>query len=117
MPVKSSEIIEDMTDHIKRFGGDFSAWCVGTAQDAHNPLFDADRLKDSDDALIYREAYTLASARAVRDHFVSDCGMTQINGDAEDPAHGSRAGSAAAASADEDNFPGAMPSSHFLLGA
>ena len=66
MPIMRSEIIADMTEHIRRFGGDFSVWCVGTAQDAHNPLFDADRPKDSDDALIYREAYTPASARAAR---------------------------------------------------
>lgn len=73
MPIMSSEIIADLTEHIRRFGGDFSAWSVGTAQDTHNPLFEADRLKDSDDddALIYREAYTPASARAVRDHFLN----------------------------------------------
>jgi len=79
MPVLSSEIIADLTEHIRRSGGDFSSWSVGTAQDAHNPLFDADRLKDSDDALIYREAYTPASARAVRDHFVADCGIASAN--------------------------------------
>ena len=31
MPSVSNEIIADITDHIRRFGGDFHAWCVGTA--------------------------------------------------------------------------------------
>ena len=43
----------------------------GIAHDGHNPVFEAHQLEDSDDALIYREAYTSASARAVRDYCVS----------------------------------------------
>jgi len=71
MPIMSSEIIADTTEHILRLLGDFSAWSVGTAQDTHNPLFDADRLQDSDDARIYREAYTPASARAAKERLLN----------------------------------------------
>lgn len=37
MPSVSSEIIAEITDHIRKFGGDFTAWCVGTARDWHSP--------------------------------------------------------------------------------
>ncbi len=63
MPAVSDEIIADITDHIQKSGGDFSAWCVGIARDGHNPVFEAHQREDTDDALIYREAYTPASAR------------------------------------------------------
>jgi hypothetical protein len=33
MPSVSNEIISDITEHIRMFGGDFSACCVGTARD------------------------------------------------------------------------------------
>ncbi len=64
MPTVSNEIIENFNDHIRKFGGDFSAWSVGIAHDGHNPVFEAHQLEDTDDALIYREAYTPARARA-----------------------------------------------------
>jgi len=32
MRFSESEIIEDMLAHIRQCGGDFSEWCVGTAQ-------------------------------------------------------------------------------------
>ena len=49
MPSVSSEIISDITNHIRECGDDF----------------------------ICREAYTPASARSVRLHFVKDCGSAQ----------------------------------------
>ena len=84
MPSVSSEIIEEFTDHISERGGDFAAWCVGTARDWHSPVLEAHEREEKDDDLICREAYTPASARSVRLHFVNDCGSGQSSGDASD---------------------------------
>jgi hypothetical protein len=77
----SNEIISDIRDHIRKFGGDFSTWRVGTTSDWHNPVLDSHKSKEEDYALICREAYTPASARAVRDYFVAQCGAAPGNGE------------------------------------
>ena len=74
MPSVSSEIIADITDHIGKFGGEFTAWCVGTARDWHSAVLEAHEHEEKNDDFICREAYTSASARTVRLHFVNDCG-------------------------------------------
>jgi hypothetical protein len=66
MPTVSDQIITDITDHVRRFGGDFTACCVGTAREWHNPIFDSRQSGDKDDDLICREAYTPAAGRAAR---------------------------------------------------
>ena len=58
MPSVSSEIITEITDHIRKFGGPFTAWCVGTARDWHSPILVAHQIEEKHDALICREAYT-----------------------------------------------------------
>jgi hypothetical protein len=72
MPSVSSEIIEDITNHISMCGGNFTEWCVGTARDWHSPILETHEREDQNDDLICREAYTPASARSVRLHFVND---------------------------------------------
>ncbi|MBI4166789.1 MAG: hypothetical protein HY508_13770 [Acidobacteria bacterium] len=57
MPSVSSEIISDITNHISRFGGDFSAWWVGTARDWHSPVLGAHEQEEKYDDFICREAY------------------------------------------------------------
>ena len=74
MPSVSSEIIEDITNHISRCGGKFTAWCVGTARDWHSPVLEAHEQEEKNDDFICRKAYTAASARSVRLHFTKDCG-------------------------------------------
>ncbi len=75
MPAVSSEITSDITEHIRKAGGGFADWRIGTARDWHCPVLEAHRAEEKDDALICREAYTPAAARAVRDHFVHECGL------------------------------------------
>ena len=75
MPSVSSEIIEEITNHISKHGGVIGAWCVGTARDWHSPVLGAHEHEERNDDFICREAYTAASARSVRVHFVTDCGM------------------------------------------
>ncbi len=86
MPNVSSEIISDITDHIRNCGGDFSSWYVGIARDAHNPVLQAHQLEERHDGLIYREAYTAASARSVPDYFVTQLGTVPDN--TENPQDG-----------------------------
>ena len=71
MAITSKEIMGDIADHIRKFGGDFAAWSVAIARDWHDPVFESRQSEAKEDELICREAYTPASARAVRDYFVS----------------------------------------------
>ena len=84
MPSVSSEIIADITDHIGKFGGNFTAWCVGTARDWHSAVLEAHEQEEKNDDFICREGYTPASARSVRLHFVNDCGSAQGSGEGSD---------------------------------
>ena len=59
----------------KRFCGGMGEWCVGTAKDPRGPFFQNHLVADLGDGLIYREAFTLSAAQAIRDHFVNDCGL------------------------------------------
>ena len=80
MPCAKNEIIADVTAYIRRSGGNFSAWCVGTARDWHCPVLEAHQIEEKEDGLICREAYTPETARAVRDYFVTQRGTTCVNG-------------------------------------
>ena len=84
MPSVSSEIIAEITAHMGKFGGDSSAWCVGTARDWHSPVLEAHEQEEKNDDFICREGYTPASARSVRLHFVNDCGSAQGSGEGSD---------------------------------
>ena len=81
MPSVSSEIIAEITDHIRKFGGPFTAWCVGTARDWHSPVLVAHQIEEKHDALISREAYTPGGARTVRDYFATQFGSFPGNGE------------------------------------
>ena len=80
MAITSKEIITAITDHIRKFGGNFAAWSVAIARDCHDPVFESRQSEAKDDELVCREAYTPASARAVRDYFVSQ-GTAPGNGE------------------------------------
>ena len=63
MPPKHEEIIAEIQDHMRKLGGSAGAWCVGTAKDSRGPFFESHRVAEREDGLIYREAFTAASAR------------------------------------------------------
>ena len=75
MPRNHEEIIAEIQDHMRKLGGSASDWCVGTAKDSRGPFFASHRVAERDDGLIYREAFTAASAEAVRDYLVKECGL------------------------------------------
>jgi hypothetical protein len=75
MPISHDEIIEEIERHIRKFGGEHSEWCVGTAKDARAPFFRRHLAADLGDGLIYREAFTTSAAEQVLDHLVNACGL------------------------------------------
>jgi len=75
MPINHDEIIEEVEGHIRKFGGEFGEWCVGTAKDSRGPFFRRHLAADLGDGLIYREAFTTSAADQVIDHLVNACGL------------------------------------------
>jgi len=75
MPINHEEIIEDIEGHIRKFGGGFGEWCVGTAKDSRGPFFRRHLAADLGDGLIYREAYTTSAAEQVIEHLVNARGL------------------------------------------
>ena len=75
MPINRLEIIEDIESHIRKCGGAWEEWCVGTAKDSRGPFFQRHREADLGDKLTYREAYTTDAAQAVVAHLVNDRGL------------------------------------------
>ena len=75
MASNREEIIEDLQEQIRKVGGRPSDWRVGTARDSRGPFFQNHLVGDLADGLVYREAFTPGAAQAIRDHFVTDCGL------------------------------------------
>jgi len=82
MPINHEEMIEEIEGHIRKFGGEFGEWCVGTAKDSRGPFFRRHLAADLGDGLIYREAFTTSAASQVIDHLVNDRGL-QLDQEAE----------------------------------
>lgn len=64
----------DIQAQIRKSGGDYGAWSVGTAKDSHGTRFTRHEAADLHDGWIYREAFTPGVARDVREYFVTQCG-------------------------------------------
>jgi hypothetical protein len=75
MPINRQELIEEIEGHIRKFGGAFGEWCVGTAKDSRGPFFQRHLAADLGDGLAYREAFTTDAAQAVVAHLVNDRGL------------------------------------------
>ena len=75
MRFNQSEIIEDILEHIRQCGGEFSDWCVGSAKDPQSSTFAGHVTDGSNDGLLYREAYTTYAAEEVLDRLVKGCGL------------------------------------------
>lgn len=84
MLMSRDEIIADIQEQIRKSGGNYNAWCVGTAKDSHSTLFSRHQVEELRDGWIYREAFTPGVARDVQDHFVTQCGTECDAGSEED---------------------------------
>src|SRR5208337_4764162 len=69
---------EDLEGQIRKCGGAWGEWCVGTAKDCHGPFFQRHRAADLGDGLAYREAFTTSAAQAVVEHLVNDRGLEPV---------------------------------------
>ena len=75
MAINHDEIIEEIEHHIRKFGGEFGEWCVGTGKDSRGPFFRRHLAADLGDGLIYREAFTTSAADQVIEYLVNACGL------------------------------------------
>ena len=82
MRIGRNEIIEELTEHIRKFGGEPGEWRVGTA--SHDGRF---KIQDDREnsagmtGLAYREAHTPYAAADAVDYLVSALGL-QLDSDA-----------------------------------
>jgi len=75
MPINHEEIIEDLEAHIRKSGGAFGEWCVGTAKEVRAPFFRRHLAAELGDGLIYREAFTTTAADQAIAHLVNARGL------------------------------------------
>ena len=95
MRFNESEIVEEILEHIRQAGGDFTAWCVGTAREkpserdtGHGTKGRGHAARDTGtneqitnsarspgDGFFYREAYTTYAAEEVAERLTQGCGL------------------------------------------
>jgi len=63
MPQKSSVIVKEITAHIEKQGGPYSAWYVGIAADVKKRLHEEHNVPRENYWFIYREAFNADAAR------------------------------------------------------
>lgn len=74
MPTTANQVVAEIEAHIRQCGGTFRQWYVGIAANARNRLFSDHRVRETNDAWIYREAGTHQTARQIEDYFVNRLG-------------------------------------------
>ena len=72
MRINENDIMDEIEAHMRKFGGDFGEWCVGTAKDCQGPFF---LRHEEPDQMIYREAYTPYAADEVAERLVQGWGL------------------------------------------
>jgi hypothetical protein len=85
MAINHNEIIEELEGEIRKSGGAWTEWCVGTAKDSRGPFFQRHREADLGDGLAYREAFTTDAAQFVVDHLANNCGLAFDSDAVPDP--------------------------------
>ena len=75
MMLKRDELVAEVEMHVRKLGGAFGEWSVGTAMDSCGPFFRRHLEADLGDGLAWREAFSSDAAQVVLTHLVNDCGM------------------------------------------
>ena len=83
MRIGRNEIVEELTEHMRKFGGEPGEWCVGVAEtDSKFPIPDSRfQIQDSRETpsnmpgLAYREAHTAYAAADAVEYLVSAFGL------------------------------------------
>jgi hypothetical protein len=71
MPKTKAEIVADIENYIRSYGGTYSAWYVGIAAKPTDRLFIAHAVKEKGDAWIYRECANAEAARVIEELFIA----------------------------------------------
>jgi hypothetical protein len=78
------QIKYEILAYIKEFGGSFSDYYVGVADDPQSTLFEGHGVDGEKDPWLYKQALTFQAARTVQDYFVTRLktdGVPVIDGD------------------------------------
>ena len=97
MRIGRNEIVEELTKHMRKLGGEPGEWCVGVAetdskfqiQDAGLQIQDSRETPASMPGLVYREAHTAYAAADAVEYLVSAFGLRPA---ANQPEHRSAQG-------------------------
>ena len=82
MRINENDIIEEIDAHIRRCGGEFGQWSVGTAKDSEGASLRCHREQHPEERLIYREAYTPYAAAEAMERLVEGYGLRADPGSA-----------------------------------
>jgi len=68
--VTKQQIVNEISDYMKKCGGVYREWYIGISSDARNRLFNGHGVKENGDYWIYRGADTNQDARDVEQTFL-----------------------------------------------
>ena len=80
MAKTKQQIIEEITAHIKKRGGAYPDWYVGTGTQARDLLFSEHKVQRKGGRWIHRRAGSAQDAREVKDFFVGKLAADGISG-------------------------------------
>lgn len=72
------QIKYEILAHIKEFGGEFSDWYVGVADDPKDALHGRHRADENEDVWLYKQALSTQACRTVQSYF-----LQRLNTDGE----------------------------------
>ena len=64
------QIIQEIDNYIRKYGGDYSRWYIGSASDPRDRLFNDHNVNKDRDSWIYRDCGSEAAARKVEQFFL-----------------------------------------------
>lgn len=74
MLLSELSIAQEIKKYIDGWGGQYSAWYVGIAEDVRERLFSGHDVNETSDQWIFRNAPTTAMARKIERYFVESLG-------------------------------------------
>jgi 4-hydroxyphenylpyruvate dioxygenase-like putative hemolysin len=76
MRIGRNEIVEELTEHMRKFGGEPGEWCAGVAEtDSKFQIQDSRETPSNMPGLAYREAHTAYAAADAVEYLVSAFGL------------------------------------------
>ncbi len=76
MRIGRNEIVEELSEHMRKFGGEPGEWCVGVAEtDSKFQIQDSRETPSNMPGLAYREAHTAYAAADAVEYLVNAFGL------------------------------------------